>query len=254
MPKSQLAATKAAPRKRRDGPRAPSSTRGRVRYAALLDATDELLRISDPDSIGLYQIAECAGVPPASVYHFLPTKEAAFLALVERYLRNLMKYHRTPVEADSLQSWQDLERLGYRRAVEFINANPSAMKILYGGYGSVETRKIDKLFTQELAKTHYQWVNLLFHMPYIDRPEEKYEITLGIFDAILEISVRNHGSVTDHYLEEACSACIAYQRLFLPERVERREILAKAASTGELLNIADLQVEDEMGVEAPPGT
>ena len=49
-------------RKRREGPRAPSRGRGVARYGALLDATDALLQVENPDTIGLYQIAEQAGV------------------------------------------------------------------------------------------------------------------------------------------------------------------------------------------------
>jgi AcrR family transcriptional regulator len=68
-------------------PRKPVQKRSRERYERLLDATESLLSAQDAGSVGLYDIAKHANVPPASVYHFFPTKEAAFVALAERFLR-----------------------------------------------------------------------------------------------------------------------------------------------------------------------
>src|SRR5882757_2380501 len=94
--------------RRRVAPRAPSSDRGVQRYTALLDATERLLRTHSPDDIGLYQIAEEAGVPPASTYHFFPTKDAAFLALAQRYLDGFVAVSAEPIDAAELKSWQHL--------------------------------------------------------------------------------------------------------------------------------------------------
>ncbi|OYW87702.1 MAG: hypothetical protein B7Z22_03915 [Hyphomonas sp. 32-62-5] len=56
-----------------------------------------LLADHSPDEIGLYQIADQANVPPGSVYHFFPTKEAAFLALANRYLSGFEALTRKPI-------------------------------------------------------------------------------------------------------------------------------------------------------------
>ena len=60
---------------------------------------------ANPDEIGPYQIAERAGVPPASVYQFFPTKEAAYQALAERYLDGLLEVHAQTIEARLIQTW-----------------------------------------------------------------------------------------------------------------------------------------------------
>jgi AcrR family transcriptional regulator len=228
-----------AHRKRREGPRTPSRKRGIARYACLLDATEALLQTEDPDDVGLYQIAERAGVPPASVYHFFPTKEAAYAALAERFLEQLSEAHNQPIEAAALRSWQDLFRTALRRGADFFNGHPHALKILYGGHAGVESREIDRLVTLRMAGDTYPRMNRVFHMPYLKDPERKFEIWLGILDAIWTISVRRNGYITDEYLEESYAASVAYARLFLPEIVERRPELIAAAERGEMISLRD---------------
>lgn len=220
-------------RRRREGPRAPSRGRGILRYGALLDATDELLREEDPDAIGLYQIAERAGIPAASIYHFFPTKEAAYVALAQRYLDGILEVHRTPIEARRLNSWQDLFLVDIRRAMDFYNAHPPMCKLIYGGYGGVEARNIDKLFALKLANANYDRLNRIFQMPPMGEPEKTFEIRLAILDAIWTVSVRRNNRITEDYLDQAYLACVAYTRLFLPERVERRDTLIQAAERDE---------------------
>jgi len=225
----------ASKRTRREGPRVPSRGRGILRHAALLDATEDLLQTENPDAIGLYQIGDRAGVPPASVYHFFPTKEAAYVALAERYVLGMLEAHRTPIEARSLQSWQDLFRIDIGRSMDFYNSHPPMIKIVYGGYGGVEARNIDNLLALKIADAHYDRLNHIFHMPFIKDPAKMFEIRVAILDAIWTVSVRTHGLITQEYLEEAYKACVAYTRLFLPEVVERRALLVEAAEQGQSL-------------------
>jgi AcrR family transcriptional regulator len=222
------------------GPRSPSRNRGFLRFAALLDAVEELLQTESPDAIGLYQIAQRAGVPPPSVYHFFPSKEAAFVALAERYCDGLLEVHRTPIEARLIGGWQDLARIDDRRAMEFYNAHPPALKIFYGGYGGVETRNIDKMLAIKMSKAASARLNRVFHLPRLGAQARKVrrgEIYLAILDSIWTISVRNHGYITEDYFEESYRATIAYERLYLPEYLEPRAELLEAAERGEFVTL-----------------
>lgn len=228
MPKS-TAALVDSKRKRREGPRTPSRKPGVQRHNLLLDATEALLQTGDPNDIGLYQIAERAGVPPGSVYHFFPTKEAAFVALANRLMARLMDVHRTPIEARAIGNWTDLYRIDTRRALEFYNSSQPALKIFYGGFGGIEEREVDRINTQMMADNAYSRLNRVFHMPYLSNSRQKFEVRLGILDAIWTLSTRRHGRITEDYYEEAYSACVAYSRIYLPERIERRQELIDAA-------------------------
>lgn len=226
-----------AKKKRRDGPRTPSRGRGVIRHAALLDATEDLLMSLDPDAIGLYQIAEKAEIPPASVYHFFPTKEAAYVALARRYLEGLLEMHREPIEARLIKDWPDLLMIDMRRGMEFYNARPPMSKILYGGYGGVEARVIDGLAVSRMSNAHYHRLDKLFHMPFIRHPERISEFRMSILDAIWTLSVRRHGSITEEYLIEAHRACVAYSSFYLPQHLEPREYLLEAAAAGGTVHV-----------------
>jgi AcrR family transcriptional regulator len=217
----------------RNRPRAPSRGRGFVRYGALLDATDALLAEIEPDAIGLYQIAERAGVPPASVYHFFPTKAAAFQALAERYLIGFATLPHKPIRADRLRSWQDMMTIEHEWAVEYYNSNPTAMLLFLGGFASPEVNQVDIRFETALASAMFGLYDRVFHMPYMSAPERRFQICWAIADAVWSISYRLGKSITADYAAEALEACLAYCRLFLPAQVELREPYLTAARTGQ---------------------
>ena len=194
-----------------------------IRYDALIDATEALLQTEDPDEVGLYRIAEQAGVPPASVYHFFPTKEAAFTALAMRIMDQLLEVHNEPIKARDVQSWQDLFRFDAARGRDFYNAHPAGLKIFYGGYGGVDARRIDEAATVKLAHASYSRLNKIFHMPYIRDPQFKFACRMGILDALWSASVQKHGLILDNYHDEAVVASIAYAKTYLPEQIEPRD-------------------------------
>lgn len=233
MPKNKSIAAAEPASKRRVQPRAPSRSAGVIRYASLLSAVEALLQEGSPEDIGLYQIAERAGASPASVYHFFPTKEAAFLALAQRHLDAFAQLGREPIAVAHLGSWQDLVAWDLRKGVAYYNANPSASKLFLGGFGSLETRQADRQYVERAAKAAYRRLNLYFHMPYLRDAVEKCHISIQIIDAILSSSYIKHGEVTDYYYDEALAACVAYCRTFLPERLEQRQAVQEAIARGD---------------------
>lgn len=225
-------------------PRRPARGRGQKRYEALIDATEFLLRSEDPDEVGLYRIAEQADVPPASVYHFFPTREAAFTAVAIRVTERLLEVHRAPVRARQILSWQALFELDVGRAREFFTSNPAGMKILYGGYGGIDSGNVDRAVSTRIAISAYDRLNRLFHMPFMREASRMFEVRLAILDSLWSLSVRRHGSITQQYFDESLQACLSYSRTFLPERLELRDVLREAAA-GDGLVVAGFEVEGE---------
>lgn len=235
--------------KRRTGPRAPSRGRGVARYKALLEATENLLASRDPDEVGLYQIAEEAGVPPPSVYHFFPTKEAAFSAVAENFTERLLDVHRRPIAASRLRTWPDLLQIDIDRARDCYNASIPALKIFYGGHGGVNAKNIDELVARKISTRSYDRLNFLFHMPPLARAPDIFEMRLAILDAIWAVSVRRHGSITEQYHRDAFEACVAFSRLHLPTYLERRAAIIDAENRGLEVRLAhddDLVILDEL--------
>lgn len=204
-------------------PRSPKSERGLARYESLLDATDRLLVELDPDQVGLYQIAEEAGASPSSVYHFFPTKEVAHLALMRRYLEGLRNLDGMEVDVGELESWQDLMKLDQIRARDYYNSHPPALKLLFGGYGGVEARKLDERYSEEIVSSMYSRYNGIFHMPQLENEALMFTICFAILDAVWAVSFRRFGEITSDFLREGQAACIAYCRHYLPERTPQRE-------------------------------
>lgn len=223
--------------KREVRPRAPLRGRGIVRYAALLDATEALLQEQSTDDVGLYQIAERANIPPASVYHFFPTKEAAFLALAQRYLDGLNRLGSGPIPASALSSWQSLVAWDHRQAVKYYNSHRPALKLFLGGFGGEEVQQASKSFDETVGRRIYDRLNQLYYMPFLRDPEKKFHICVAMMDAIWTISYLRSGVITEEYYEEGVAACTAYCRIFLPDQIELRDEVRALAERGEDINV-----------------
>ena len=213
--------------------RQPSRERGQLRFQALLDATEALLSEHNPDDIGLYQIARRARIAPASVYHFFPTKNAALLAVAERYHADMRLMVSAPVPANRLLSWQDLLIIRQDRAVSYYNSHLPAAKIFLGIHPSWEIHQADLRYNQTASETLFSFYDRLFLMPYVQDPQEKFALTYAIADAIRSVSFERYGTITPKYAQEAIGACIAYCRTFLPDRIEPRPAVLEAAARGE---------------------
>lgn len=218
-----------------------------MRYKALVDATETLLQTENPDEVGLYRIAEQAGVPPASVYHFFPTKEAAFTALANKMGDQLMEAHRLPIPARDLQTWQNMFLTDAGRARDFYNSHPAALKIFYGGYGGVDAHRVDEALSRRLAGAVYRRMDYIYHMPFIREPARKFSCRLAILDAIWAISVQHHGYITDEYFDEAVFACIAYSRQILPEVIELRDSFQALVQSDAMVTIPfeNFEIEED---------
>lgn len=222
----------------------PSRVKGVTRYAALIDATEALLMDQSAADVGLYQIAERANVPPASVYHFFPTKEAAFLALTQRYLDGFRDLACRPVAAEALSGWQALLASDLRLAMEYYDLHPPALKLLLGGYGGEETAKTNREYNERSAHDVYDRFNAAFHLPFMREVEKKFHIMLEIIDAVWRIGYLKHGAITEEYYGEALDASVAYSRLFLPDRLELREEHRAALTRGEEVVLTQESMQD----------
>lgn len=209
--------------RRSSKPRKPLQQRSKERYEILLDATEALLGQQDASEVGLYDIAKHAKVPPASVYHFFPTKEAAFVALAERYLEQLYFLTRnTAIDRKLIRQWTDIYVLGSERLVDFYNKHPVLLKLFFGSALSPEIRRRDLDYIKNLSERDYEWLNSYFIMPYIPDAELKFSVVLSIYDGVTLASYERYGCVTDEYKAEMLRAVVAYCKTFLPEVIPLR--------------------------------
>jgi AcrR family transcriptional regulator len=204
------------------GPRRPSQRRSRLRFETLLDAADALLHDKETTEVGLYDIAGAAGVPPASVYHLFPTREAALVALAERYLAGLNAYVTRPAPAAALRRWQDLLSLELHRAVEYYNDRRVMLKLFFGANVIADVRLLDVRNVQAASASTYGRMNRLFEMPYLYDADTKFAALIGIYDGIWMTSYARHGRITEDFARESELAGIAYCATFLPAVIPLR--------------------------------
>lgn len=227
-------------RKPKIAPRMPARERGVQRFEQLLDATDALLAERHVDDIGLYAIAEKAGVPPASVYHFFPTTEAAFHALAQRYLRGFMKLFAQPVESSALSNWLTLMARDQALSVGYYDDHPAAMKLFLGRYGGEETRRADIEFNRRSGRGIWLRLDAAFQMPDFEGAADKLTNMLFIQDALWAAGYAADGSVTPGCIEEARRACHAYLRLYFPEHIPLRPEVAAMVAEGGMIDLNEV--------------
>lgn len=188
----------------------------------LLDAADRLLAEKETTEVGLYDIAGAAGVPPASVYHLFPTKEAAFVALAERYLAALNDHIVGQVDPGALRRWQDFVALEMNRAIGYYNNHKVMSKLFYGANVIADIRLLDVRNVSAVSASTYDRMNKLFEMPYLHDADTKFAALIGIYDGIWMTSYARHGRITEDFARESELAGIAYCETFLPAVIPLR--------------------------------
>lgn len=193
--------------------------KGEARMAKLLAALETLLQDEDVGAIGLYQIAREAKVPPSSVYHFFPTKEAAFLELAQMHLKEFTRLaEQGPIELPG--TWQDLIESRIEEATQYYNQHLSAMKLFLGSPIIADIRHSDIEGTLALSEVRERVLNRYFNVPEIPDLRDKLATSIALADGIWTMSFAQHGFITPSSVAEGKRAVIAYLRCYLPEHIE----------------------------------
>lgn len=201
--------------------RKPQQERSLVRYNLLLDAAHGLLLTREIGEIGLYQVADRAGVPAASAYHFFPSPGAIFAALAERYqaeLTTLLEAARPPADG----RWQTLLRETASLFVQRYNQNLPMSKVILGGVVRPELVQSEQNFVEMTAMRLTVLCDTLYHMPVIRDLQHRLHVMLTLVNAVWALSFSRHGCITPEFEADASVAAIAYCRTFLPEFMEPR--------------------------------
>lgn len=214
--------------------RQPRQKRGQVRVDAILDATERLLDRLDPREISIYTVAEEAGLPPASVYHFFADAEHIFTALAERFFAVFEGIPKAS-GAEKFESWQALWNAGFEASRSFFNANKAARKIIFGAGSSWLIRAKDIELDRRIAERVVTEMADLFVLPQMPGLIDRVIETIVINDALWSLSNHMHGYITDEADEYAKRARVAHARTYLPEFLELRR--PTQGSTQEVSNV-----------------
>jgi AcrR family transcriptional regulator len=200
-----------------------SQKRSQIRVEALLIAADQLLQKREIGDIGIYDVAHLADVPPASAYHFFPTKESVFLALAERYLQELHFALAASLNVAVIERWPDYIQSRYDSAVTFFNERVAARRLLLGAAVGSDIKNLDLADIDRYTAAWYDEMNIIFVMPYVKEAHLKFTVLIGIYDGIWQASYAKYGEINSEFAREGLAAGLAYLETFLPKTIPLRD-------------------------------
>jgi AcrR family transcriptional regulator len=193
----------------------PSHRGAEERVAAILDATDELLKSTALENFSLINVARAAAIPNASIYHFFPSTEAVLVGLLRRYLEAMDALVGAELATAPGMPWQNLVRRLFEIVRIFYADHPVAATLVFhvGGFGGLQS--VDDDHVADMAKISSAAFEARFYVPMIEDVHRRVAIAIAMSDRIWAMDVQN-GCVSDFVFEESQRAIISYLSNFLP--------------------------------------
>ncbi len=199
-----------------------TSHQGRIRRKKLLMGAKKLSETRAISDITLADICVEADIPRASAYHFFPNIEAVFLAL--RFLNaiELLETLNTVNIAD-YDRWQGYLTGIIECTAEAFEEDPSKAKLMYAtNTPDFEGEDYGQKVDAQVAKIVYDNLSSQYEIIDYGSIENVFLIAYSVVHSIFTLSYRRHGHITEYFRQEAITACIAYLRSYLPEKLVRK--------------------------------
>ena len=205
---------------------APRKTRARsqARIDSILDAARTLLASEGVASLSIYSVAERAGIPPSSVYHFFASVPALLEALTADIHAAFRASLQAPIEHDSLDSWRDLSRVVEMRMLDIYNADAAARQLILAQHGLTEINQADRQHDIELGHLMLDVFNRHFHLPALPDDVDVFALAMELGDRVYARSVQLHGEITPRMAVEGMRVFDAYVGLYLPPFLVKRSV------------------------------
>lgn len=197
----------ASPRK----PRASSQ----ARIQQILDAARALLARDGLASLSMYSVAEHAGMPPSSVYHFFANVPAICQGLTEQVHAAFRDCLEQPLDKP-VATWRELARIIEQRMLAVYRDDPAACQLILASHAQADITAADREHDEQLGQRLHQVFSQHFQLPTIDNPVDLFTLALELGDRVYARSVQLHGHITPYYAEEGMRVFEAYLGLYLP--------------------------------------
>lgn len=200
-------------------PRASSQ----ARIGLILQAARELLGSQGFAGLTIYAVAERAGIPPSSVYHFFASVPALLEALTADIHAAFRDCLLQPVDHAALRDWRDLSRLVEQRMLAIYAADSAARQLILAQHGLTEVTQADRQHDLELGRLLQQLFDRHFPLPQLPADVDVFTLAMELGDRVYARSVQLHGEITPRMAEEGMRVFDAYLALYLPPALPRRE-------------------------------
>jgi AcrR family transcriptional regulator len=198
----------ATPRK----PRASSQTR----IESILDAARTLLATEGVAGLSIYSVAERAGIPPSSVYHFFASVPALLQALTADVHAAFRDTLEQPIDPALLVSWRDLTRVVEARMLAIYRQDAAAQQLILAQHGLSEVTQADRQHDVELGNLLQALFARHFQLPALPEDVDVFALAIELADRVYARSVQLHDAITDRMAEEGMRVFDAYLGLYLP--------------------------------------
>ena len=164
--------------------RLPRQERSRQRFAAILDAAEQVIGQAGYEAATTEEIARRAGTSIGSFYRYFPDKAALLQVLVERYLDQLRTLFEGTLTAQAAQLPVDavLDRL-IDGLMDVKTAHPAFWPVLYGGSAREEPHPAVRDLHRELQAR----VASFFALRAPELTAEDCELYAGIAVPVVEV-------------------------------------------------------------------
>lgn len=200
-------------------PRASSQ----ARIQLILDAARQLLAENGVDSLSIYSVAERAGIPPSSVYHFFASVPALLQGLTADIHAAFRATLQQPVNHAELRDWRDLSRIVEQRMLDIYSADSAARQLILSQHGLAEVTQADHQHDLELGRLMHDLFNRHFPLPELPQDIDVFALALELGDRVYARSVQQSGEITPRLAAEGQRVFDAYLGLYLPPGLPKRD-------------------------------
>jgi len=206
-------------------PRASTTRKPRAssqaRIAAIISAVRAELLEQGSATLSIYSVAERAGIPPSSVYHFFASVPALLEALTGEVHAAFRACLQVPLDHTQLRDWRDLSRIVESRMLETYAADPAARQLILAQHGLTEVTRADQRHDLELGRLLQQLFARHFQLPALPQDIDIFTLALELSDRVYASSVQQHGIITPRMAEEGMRVFDAYLALYLPAHLPK---------------------------------
>lgn len=196
--------------------------RGKQRREALLRAAYDLLCDRPLEDIAFIDIADKAGIPEGSAYHFFANRYDVFMALSDDLSHKFADVVQQPIPAKANRDWQSLVRFQMEQIAALYNDTPPARKLLIGGTTPPVFQLQERIKERRAGLVMYEVFDRLFELPKIPRPRDVFFYYVELTHYMFSLSVIKHDKIVKSMLEEAIRVGIAYLGIYLPDSLPRK--------------------------------
>ena len=202
--------------------RRPPQKRGVARRKVLLEAARDLLSSRSLNEISYQDIADRAGIPLPSCYHFYSSKLELISALAEYLTPEYYDKVFAPYPAEEIETWQDIIEIFVQRSIEYYEVSPAARQVQLGPQTPAEVRLESQVRERKIGVRLQELVDRHFVLPEISDADRIFFNSVEIARLMVSLGQIEHGYITDISANEAFRAQIAYLQQYIPPTLKRR--------------------------------